>query len=187
MTEKLKQIIKEEVEKLPKENQDVVTSLNWEKITEEVGQKYLLNESEVNDLLVETLIILIGLDELEAYTRNIETNVGTTKADSELIAKEVGEKVFGPMNDSYIENIKKSEKVTSAKPEQNLNFILSGGDYTAFVEPASNSPLEEYSAPKAEGGGISTPSRKRATPQEGNNLEITTPTLLEIQSGTNQK
>ena len=61
MTEKLKQIIKEETAKLPKESQDVINVFDWGTISEEIGKKYLLNENETNDLQVETLLILIGL------------------------------------------------------------------------------------------------------------------------------
>ena len=40
-------------------------------------------------------------------------------------------------------NIKKGDKVKSAGAEQNLDFILSGGDYSAFVAPENPLLSEE--------------------------------------------
>jgi len=72
MTEKLKQIIKEEVVKLPKETRDAISAFNWGTVSEEIGKKYLLTESEVNDLQVETGLVLIGLVDGDEYALNID-------------------------------------------------------------------------------------------------------------------
>src|SRR3989344_2165392 len=98
MTEKLKQIIKEEVLKLPKEVQEAINSLDWRGIAEEIGKKYKLNESEINDFQVETLLILVGLEEAEFYVRNIENNVGTSKDEAEKISREAFERIFIPID-----------------------------------------------------------------------------------------
>ncbi|MEK7471194.1 MAG: hypothetical protein AAB623_00915 [Patescibacteria group bacterium] len=134
MTDKLKQTIKDEVEKLPKENQEVINNFGWEKITEEVGKKFLLSDNEINDFQVETLIILVGLEDIDFYASNIENNVGTSKDEAKKITDEVIQKIFTPINDILVENIKKSDKLKNTNVEQNLNFILSGGDYTAFLD-----------------------------------------------------
>ena len=141
MTEKLKQIIKEEVGKLPKENQEVISAFGWEKILEEIEKKYLLLDEEINDLQVETLLVLIGLQDPDEYAKNVENEVGTSKAEAEKIANEVFEKIFTPIYEKILENIKKSDKVKNATPEQNLNFILSGGDYSTFLDVPP--PVEE--------------------------------------------
>jgi len=133
MIEKLKQIIQEEVLKLPKENQDVINAFDWVKITEEIGKKFLLSESEINNLQVETLLILIGLEDPDLYALNIENEVGTSKDEAKKITEEVRQKIFTPINDTLIENIKKSGKTKNSNPEQTLNFILSGGDYSSFM------------------------------------------------------
>ena len=85
----------------------------------------MLNESEVNDFQVETMLILAGLEEGKSYARNIENNIGTSKNEAEKIAEEVKQKIFTPINDILVENIKKSEKVKNPDVTQTLNFILS--------------------------------------------------------------
>ena len=143
----------------------------------------MLDESEINDLQAETLTVLLGLTDMYFYAIDIENEIGVSKDDANKIAEEALEKIFTPIGNMIIENIKKSGKHKDANAEQNLDFILSGGDYLAFAAP--NSPLEEYSAPKAEGGGsvspllnkergwgeVNYPPRPlttKSTPQEGN-------------------
>ena len=147
MTEKLQQIIKEEVGKLPKEAQEAINSFDWATVTEEIGKKYLLNESEVNDFQVETLLVLVGLVNPRFYTTNIENNVGTPKDDAEKMADEAFDKIFTPISDSIEENVKKDLKNKNPSPEQTLNFILSGGDYSAFIAPTVIQSVETPATP----------------------------------------
>ncbi len=134
MTDKLKQIVKEEMVKLPKETQEAISSLDWGSVAEEIGKKYLLSESEVNDFQVETLLVLVGIETGDSYARNIEDEVGTSKEEAEKMAEEASQRIFTPIYNNLEENIKKSLQNKNLKPEQNLDFILSGGDYGAFVD-----------------------------------------------------
>jgi len=147
MTEKLKQTIQEEIIKLPKEAQEAINSLDWTKIAEEIGKKHLLDESETNNFQVETLLVLVSLTNPEFYATNIENNVGTTKEEAENMANEVFEKIFAPIGDIIEENIKKNFKDKNPNWEQSLNFILSGGDYSAFMEGRSQSSETAESTP----------------------------------------
>ena len=118
---------------LSKEAQEAINSLDWEKISEEIGKKYLLSEDEINTFQLETASFLLGLVDEDAYPQNIEDEVGTSKDEAEKISKETFEKIFIPINDVFAENMKKGGKTKNANAEQTLDFILSGGDYSAFV------------------------------------------------------
>lgn len=146
ITEKLQKTIKDEVEKLPKEMQEAISALDWAKIAEEIGKKYLLSEGEINDLQVETLLVLVGLEDGNFYAQNIEDNVGTSKDEAEKMAEEALQKIFTPINNILIENVKRSGKSKKASWNQTLDFILSGGDYAAFIEPKSEENSTETQA-----------------------------------------
>ncbi len=183
MTDKLKQTIKEEVGKLPKENQEVINTFGWEKISEEIGKKYLLTENEINDLQVETLLILVGLEDPDFYANNIENNVGASKDEANKISTEVFEKILTPINDAMIENIKKSGVSKNANAEQNLNFILSGGDYSAFLEKLVPPPLSG----EDRGEVFNSPHPNPLLKGEGEKIPTTpilTPTLADIKNNT---
>ena len=79
MTEELKQKIKEGIEKLPKEAQEVMNTFDWVKISEEIGKKNLLDDSEINILQKEIGLILIETNRPDMLTINIEDNIGTSK------------------------------------------------------------------------------------------------------------
>ena len=173
MTEKLQQTIKEELAELPKETQEAVGVLDWVKIAEEIGRKYLLGEDEITDFQTETLLVLIGAVDPEFYAVNIENHAGATKDTANKMAKESFEKIFAPVAGKIEENIKKNLTGKNPNWEQTLNFILSGGNYAALIAPTransapvfnqsgsegrffKNSPLPEY---PAGGGGRISPS-----------------------------
>lgn len=137
MTEKLKEIIKREIANLPKETRDAINSFAWGNIAEQIGEKYRLSESETNDLQVETLLVLAGLSSLDFFAVNVESNVGTSKDEATKIASEVDEKIFTPIYNKIHENIKKNLITKKPKLDQDIDFILSGGDYSVFLEPSS--------------------------------------------------
>ena len=133
LTEKSKNLIKEGILSLPKEAQEAINSLDWEKISEEIGKKYLLNEDEIITFQLETASFLLGLVDEDSYASNIEDSVGTSKNEAEKIAEEANQKIFTPIYNILEENIKKNLPNKKSTPEQNLNFILSGGDYLVFM------------------------------------------------------
>lgn len=160
MTEKLTQLAKEQIMKLPKEGQEAINSFDWGKVVEEIGKKYLLDESEINTLQAETLTVLIGLIDLDVYPINIEDDIGISTKDATKIAEDISEKIFTPIGKKIEENIEKNLKDKNVSPEQTLNFILSGGDYSVFVGEEKNT--------------------NEKTPTKAN----TTPTLTDIQANT---
>ena len=134
MTDKLKQIIKEELVKLPKASQEVINSFDWGTISEEIGKKYLLSEDEINSLQVEISLILLEVVENDLFALNIENRVGTSKNEATKIAEEINQKIFVPMlekRESLIKNRIQADKLDWKK---SINCIVSGGDYSVFME-----------------------------------------------------
>lgn len=134
MTEKLKQKIKEELSRMPNEIQEAVNSFDWGKISEEIGKKYLLEETGINDLQVEIMLVMTGITNIDNLKTNIESNIGTSKDEAEKIGNELFEKIFGPIGSKITENIKKNLKDKTITWKQNINFVVSGGNYTVFLE-----------------------------------------------------
>ena len=134
MTEKIKQLVKEELYKLPKEMQQVIDTFEWEKIVEESCKKNNITEDKIFPIQIETVLVLIGLEFPEVYAKHLEENAELTKEEAEIISKEVLVKIFDAMAKNLEELIKKdlNNKVTTW--QQNLDFILSGGDYTVFIK-----------------------------------------------------
>lgn len=132
----LQDAIKEDLLMLPKESQAVVNSFDWLGETEKIGKENNLNEDEINNLQIETALVLVGLTSPDLYPYNIDEKVGTTLEKSKKIADEALEKVFKPIADKIEQNIKNKVQDKNGKWDQNVNFALSGGDYSVFAEKA---------------------------------------------------
>jgi hypothetical protein len=134
MTEELKQKIKKEMNVLPKELQDAINAVDWIVILDEIGKKYLLSDSEIIDLQIETATLLVGYTNPNLFASDIESNIGTTKDTAEKIENEILEKILNPISKKITENIKKNLKENTITWKQNINFVVSGGDYTVFLK-----------------------------------------------------
>ena len=143
MTDKLQQIIKAEIGKLPLENQKVLNDFGWEKMSEEIGVKYELDEVTLNNVQVEILLALVGVTDLEFFPINIENQAELIKPTAEKLAREIIEKIFIPIQNILLERIKSGDKTKSTDWRQNVDFVVSGGDYSAFLEkPESEGGLQ---------------------------------------------
>ena len=134
MTEKLKQAINEGMVKLPKETQEVLNTFDWGKVSEEIGKKYSLNESQINNLQLEIGLVLIGVEAHNFLEFNIQENVRIREDITIKILEEVNEKIFKAMFDKLEEIIKRDLKNKVINWQQNLDFILSGGNYSCFIK-----------------------------------------------------
>ena len=105
MLEKLKNIIEEETKKLPKIWQDAINFSKWDNITEEIGKKFLLTDEEINNLQTETFLILIGLEEQDSFTSNIESNIGLSKNEALKITEEIKKEIFEPISKKLEEDV----------------------------------------------------------------------------------
>ena len=138
MTDKLKQIIKEELIKLPRESQEVINTFDWGTISEEIGKKYLLDENEINGLQVEIGLVLLGIVEEDFLSLNIESRVGTSKNESIKMMEEIKQKIFAPMLKKRESLIRNKPRTNKSDWKQTINFIISGGDYSVFIEETDN-------------------------------------------------
>lgn len=133
MTDKLKQTIKEELVKLPKENQSAISTFGWEKISQEIGEKYLLNGDELSDFQLEVFLVLIGLEEPNLFVDNLQDNVDMNKDIAEKISTEIMQKIFIPINNILIESVKRNIKDKNTDWRENIGFIMSGGNFSNFI------------------------------------------------------
>lgn len=150
MTDKLKEKFKEEIKDLPKEMQDAVNAFDWGSATEEIGKQLSLNEGEINNLQTEVALVLMGLEYGEAFASNIGTEVGVTQEEAKKITEEIDQKVFKPIYEKLSENVKSELKNKKIKWNQNVDFVLSGGDYTVFLDPTDTTPAVDAPSPKVD-------------------------------------
>lgn len=126
--------IKQELLKLPIENQEVINDSNWEKITEEIGKIYFLTEDEISKLQTEVGITILGFGNFDLFVSNIESNIDLTNEESKKIAEEVLEKIFTPVAEKIKSSIVNKVDLNSVGWDKSIDFIVSGGDYSVFLD-----------------------------------------------------
>lgn len=133
MTENSQKTIREEILKLPKENQDAINAIDWVFIAEGIGKKFLLIDEEINKLQVVIGVALCGLINQDRFTFEV-ANIGMSNEEARSLVLMATEKIFTPIGNK-IENVLKNKlKSQTPKWEQRVNFILSGGNYSAFLD-----------------------------------------------------
>ncbi len=190
MDPETEKIIKKQIEKLPLEIRSLIANHVLENKISNIGKRNGLSEEQIGTLQVETNLIILGLVPTDEYQNELKDHlkIDSLKLDTVIadMGKEILDGIQEKLNEIYnkldeddIKEIKENMKNKNQSWNQNVNFVLSGGDYSAFAE--ENSPLEEY--PRSGGGGqnSSTPSLQ-ATPQEGNQILGTTRKIEDMKS-----
>jgi hypothetical protein len=130
MNTKLQEILKEELLKLPRDLQQAINSFDWMSECEQIGEKHNLLDSEIADFQTETALIFLGLVLPDNYAKNIENEIGMSKGEAENLADEVLQKIFMPIADRREEIIKVNVKNRPPAWDKEMQFVLSGGDYS---------------------------------------------------------
>ena len=90
----LQQKITEYFQKLPKEAQDVFSSMGWMRTLEEIILKYNLSDKQTEALGTETMLLLLGIIHNEEYKKIIKGEMGLNEDISNNIIAEVEEKIL---------------------------------------------------------------------------------------------
>ncbi len=134
MIEKLKQKSIEEIAKLPKMKQDAINAVDWASVTEEMEKKFFLTENELLNLQIVTMLTLVDLYDLNFYSSYLEADVGVTTGEAKKITEYAFSKIFNPVANKMEETIKQQIKSKIPNWDQTVRFIVSGGDYSNFIE-----------------------------------------------------
>lgn len=134
MNENLLKTSKEEIFKLPAEQQMVINSFNWGEIANRIGIKYLLDANEINKLQTEVLLVLVKMERLNDLSINIENNLNVSEEKSNSIKDDVVRQIFNPLAIKMDDAIKNKIRTQTPKWDQRVSFVISGGDYSNFME-----------------------------------------------------
>lgn len=104
MNEELKNKINEQLQILPKQYRDVIDNFGWEKIIENIGKENGLYDEQIEDLLIETVLVIIGLVDFDDFIYNIEDNL--------IVEREIGEKIVNEINFQLLEPLEETLKKT---------------------------------------------------------------------------
>ncbi len=109
-------IIKEYFDSLPESFKKAVSNFDWQKKVTELGQKYSLTQTQVSDLSYEVLFVLVGVENDNNLTNNIQQKLGVTAILAGEITEELEEKVFSVIVDMADKDDNKKIETVSRSP-----------------------------------------------------------------------
>jgi hypothetical protein len=162
MDPEIEEIIKRQMKKLPIEVRKLFVNLELSNRVENIGKKNGLNPEQIETLQTEVTLVMLGLVLPDDFPNELENNLKIDVVKLDNIVNDVRQQLFRDVKEKLEEAYGKIEDdlegaeniYENANWQQNLNFILSGGDYSAFIEIP---PLLDKEG--AGGGNSKTPSQ----------------------------
>jgi len=106
-------IIKEGLRRLPKDIQQAIISVDFEKNLQLISKKHQLHVDQTGVLEIETLRIMLGAQHPKDYIRNVAKKLNINTDQAKKIAVDVNKEIFRPIRDS----LKKIHEISAAGEE----------------------------------------------------------------------
>jgi len=103
LPEKVQEMISDLVSVLPDYMRNTLAAFDWQNEIVRVGAKYQLNDSQNQNLIVETALVILGVSEPVTYVQTIENYLGVSEEIAENIALEIVDRVINPLQENMIE------------------------------------------------------------------------------------
>lgn len=112
--------------KLPKDLQEVFSSMVWLETLKNISSKYNLNQEQQSTLGVETSTVLLAIDNIDDYQNNLKINLQLPIEISEKIIQEINISILGPILSSlkgaYNNNVNRKDEEIIEEAVNKVNY-----------------------------------------------------------------
>ncbi len=113
-------------EELPEESRQAIDAIDWKNIIINMRVEKGYSFTQIEDLEIETELLLCGLLSPEQYPKELEKRMGLPKAQVDVLVNEMNEKIFSKIRQELIKIIDKKEtsenKQTAEEPIEDLSM-----------------------------------------------------------------
>lgn len=140
--------IKSFFEKLPKDVQTAVSSVEVASGLQKVGEKYKLHVDKIDELFDETTLVMLGLTHPKDYLNNLKRRLEIPENLAREMVNDVNEQIFKPIRGSLmkIHEVSKEKEAELAKNE-NVKFTpainLADKERTIVETPITAPPADQ--------------------------------------------
>ena len=106
---------------LPQVSQQALKSFNWVSVLLDIGKSYALQLDELEDLQVETMMLLVGIVSPDDYESEIGNILPVSKTEISKLLEDINLKILKPIHD-YIVNGGPLEQDTVTHESAGLGF-----------------------------------------------------------------
>lgn len=161
MDDSIKTIFKEQFQKLPPELRKAVTANDLRTKLTALTLKYRLHIDKAGILENEVVLVLMGMEDPEAFVTNVRRELGVSDEDARSLARDVNDQIFHPIRESL------------------ETFINQQGEQYATENPTAEGAGTSLGAPVVKAPVISTPM---PMPEAPKNVSRPTPPAATIPS-----
>ena len=116
-------------EELPKETRKAIDSVDWRAIILSFREKKGYSFEQLEDLELETELLLCGLLNPINYPKEIEERLKLPKPQVDLLVEEMNELVFKKIKDELIKNSQREEIFIRKDPTDNLSNVVAVNEH----------------------------------------------------------
>ena len=102
MNEKLRQTFEEQLTYLPSINQQALRSFDWATELVGIGKQYGLHVDQLDDLQIETMLVLVGITNPDDYPNELITRLAISPSEADKIIEQVNDRIFTPIHDYIV-------------------------------------------------------------------------------------
>lgn len=116
--------VKEKYEKLPKDLQKALFSVDSSTAIREIGQKHKLMIDKIGGLAEETGFVIFGMTHPKDFVSKIAARLKIDKQTAKKIAEDVNSRIFAPVRNSLkkLHNIKQDEIIEKEREKETADF-----------------------------------------------------------------
>ena len=126
---------------LPAESKEAIDSVNWKLTILEMNKKY--NEEQLENLEMETELLLCGILNPEDYLKEIEIKMGISKEEATTLVNEMDKLVFQKIQTEFEKRIRTGDKENFSKKvlEEEIPF-------PPYKQTETTKPIEQQTITK---------------------------------------
>lgn len=114
-TKTSEQLIKEQIESLPRAVREAIASFDWARIVFDIGRKNNLQVDDIGEIQKEVMLVVLGLISPKEFYDQMVERVGIVEDKAFNIADEVNEKVFVRIREYMKNYYEEQEEVQSER------------------------------------------------------------------------
>lgn len=148
MNDKLRKSFEEQLVYLPEINQQALKSFDWATELLSIGKNYGLHIDQLEDLQVETMLVMVGLVQVKDYPNELIMRLAISPSEANRIIEQVNDRIFTPIHD-YIVNGGPKVVTTPTGVMESAGFEITNDD----------APLVTQTENFVRVGGIASPAQ----------------------------
>ena len=107
MDDTQKQLIEDQMKRIPQEVREVISNSGWERIVFNIGREHKLHIDDIDTLSVETIITMIGLEHPNDFSENLQKRIDLDDETLYKIVDEINDRLFSKIRDALKEYYEK--------------------------------------------------------------------------------